>query len=343
MTSAVNSRHVLFVALTGDEEIKLYDLDSDSGTLQLVNTSNAHGPVGPLCLHPSREVMLAAHVDSTTLASFRLDASSGELSLINKIDTGIEIPAHLTTDCAGRFLLTAYYSGGGVTVHRLGADGSIGELVQRIDTGPKAHAILTAASDRFVFVPHVCPTNKTCQFLFDSDSGKLTPNDSTTVEPPDDTTGPRHICFRPGEDIAYIVNEQGNTVTAHRFDLDRGTLNMVQHLSTLPPDYTEGGHTAHIEVHPNGRWAYASNRGHDSIVGFNVDSGGFLRPFGHFPVPASPRSFNIDPDGSYLYCAGESADRMTAYRVDAETGSLHAMRDYAVGHKPFWVMAATLD
>ena len=342
MTAAENNRHVVFVALTGDEEIKLYDLNPATGALQLVKTSNAHGPVGPLCLHPSREVILAAHVESTTLASFRLEASSGELALINKIDTGIEIPAHLTTDRAGRFLLTAYYGGGGVTVHRLGADGAIGELVQRIDTGPKAHAILTAASDRFVFVPHVCPTNKTCQFLFDSQSGELTANDPATVAPPDDTTGPRHICFRPGADIAYIVNEQGNTVTAHRFDADRGTLGMVQHLSTLPPDYGEGGHTAHIEVHPNGKWAYASNRGHDSIAGFNVDGGGFLSPFGHFPVPASPRSFNIDPSGSYLYCAGESVDRMTAYRVDAATGALQAMQDYAVGRKPFWVMVATL-
>lgn len=342
MTSADNRRNVLFAALTGDEEIKLYDIDPGSGALGLVKSSNAHGPVGPLCLHPSREVILAAHVDSTTLASFRLEAGSGELALINKIDTGIEIPAHLTTDLAGRFLLTAYYGGGGLTVHRLDAGGAIGELVQRIDTGPKAHAILTAASDRFVFVPHVCPTNKTCQFLFDRESGELTPNDPATVPPPDDTTGPRHICFRPGGDIAYIVNEQGNTVTAHRFDSEQGTLSMVQHLSTLPPDYEEGGHTAHIEVHPNGVWAYASNRGHDSIVGFNVNPGGFLSPFGHFPVPASPRSFNIDPSGSYLYCAGELADSMTAYRVDSATGELHPMQDYAVGQKPFWVTVENL-
>ena len=218
MSEVKNSQTVVFVALTGDEELKLYDLDPDSGALQLRSTSNAHGPVGPLYLHPSCDVMLAAHVESTTLASFRFDADSGELALINKVDTGISTPAHLITDRAGRFLLTAYYGGGGVTVHRLDTDGAIGGLVQYIDTGEKAHCILSTEADQFVFVPHVCPTNKTCQFRFDSESGRLTPNDPAELPPPDDETGPRHICFRPQGDVAYIVNEQGNTVTAHHFD-----------------------------------------------------------------------------------------------------------------------------
>ncbi|MCZ6679252.1 MAG: beta-propeller fold lactonase family protein [Candidatus Poribacteria bacterium] len=342
MMETSNSRFVVFVSLTGDQQIKLYNLDLDSGALQLQATSDAHGPSGALCLHPSGKVMLVAHVGSTTLASFRLDVSSGELTLINKMDTGIGIPAHLITDRAGRFLLTAYYGGGGVTVHRLGDDGAIEELVQYIDTGEKAHSILSAAADRFVFVPHVCPTNKTCQFRFDSESGLLTPNAPAELPPPDDETGPRHICFRPQGDVAYIVNEQGNTVTAHHFDAENGTLASFQNISTLPSEYTDGGATAHVEVHPNGKWAYASNRGHDSIVGFNIDTGGALSPFGHFSVPASPRSFNIDATGTYLYCAGEAADIMTCYRVDSATGQLHALADYAVGKQPFWVMVTTL-
>ena len=343
MMKTNNNRYVVFVSLTGDEQIKCYDLDLNSGALQLQATSNAHGPSGALYLHPSGKVMLVAHVESTTLASFRLDVKSGELTLINRVDTGIGIPAHLITDAKGRFLLTAYYGGGGVTVHRLGDDGTIGELVQYIDTGEKAHAIHAVDEDRFVFVPHVCPTNKTCQFRFDSESGLLTPNDPAEIPPPDDETGPRHICFRPQGDVAYIVNEQGNTVTAHRYDAENGTLEIFQNISTLPSDYTEGGATAHVEVHPNGKWAYASNRGHDSIVGFNINTDGALSPFGHASVPASPRSFSIDPTGRYLYCAGEAANMMTAYRVDATTGELHAFSDYDVGKKPFWVMVTTLD
>lgn len=342
MTQSHLRRPVLFVSLTGDETIKLYDLDLQSGALHLRTTSNAYGPSGPLWRHPNGQVLYDGHVESTTLASFRLDADAGALILINKVDTGIATPAHLITDSQGRFLLTAYYTGGGVTVHALGDNGSIGELVQYLDTGEKAHAVYTTPDDRFVFVPHVCPVNKTSQFRFDKNSGLLTPNDPAELLPPTAETGPRHLCFRPQGDVAYIVNEQSNTVTAHRFDAEKGTLIIFQDSSTLPPGYTEGGNTAHVEVHPNGRWLYASNRGHDSIVGFNIANDGSLSPFGYFPVPASPRSFNIDSTGAYLYCAGEAADHLRAFRVDQTTGELHPLADYAVGRSPFWVMATVL-
>ena len=342
MGQSDQKRTVLLVSLTGDEQIKLYDLDPQLGGLSLRAVSNAHGPSGALCLHPNGKVLYDAHVLSTTLASFRLDAVSGELALINKVDTGVEVPAHLITDRDGRFLLTAYYTGGGITVHRLGADGAIGDLVQYISTGEKAHAVLTAVDDAFVFVLHVCPVNKTSQFRFDSVAGLLTANSPAEVVPPSEYTGPRHICLGLGGDVAYIVNEQSNTVTAHRFDRVRGTLTAFQDVSTLPADYTEGGNTAHVELHPNGRCLYASNRGHDSIVGFAVAGDGSLHPFDYFPVPASPRSFNIDPSGNFLYCAGEAADRMTAYRVDAADGALQPLADYQVGKSPFWVMATTI-
>lgn len=341
MTASNPGRPVVFVSLTGDEQIRCYDMNPDSGDLTLSATSDAHGPSGALCLHPTRPVMYDAHVLSTTLAALALDTATGALTLINKVDTGIGVPAHQTTDRAGRFLLTAYYGDGGVTVHRLGDDGAILDQVQYIDTGEKAHAIISVCEDRFVLVPHVCPTNKTCQFLFDSETGLLTPNDPAELAPPDDNTGPRHICFRPEGDVAYIVNEQGNTVTAHRFDDERGTLEIFQNISTLPPD-AESDATAHVEVHPNGKWAYASNRGHDTLVGFNIADDGTLSPFGHVPVPASPRSFNIAPGGMYLYGAGEAADRMTAYRIDQSNGTLHPMTDYEVGKAPFWVMACSL-
>ena len=70
-------RPVVFVSLTGDEAIKLYDLDPQSGALELRATSPAHGPSGALFLHPSRPVLYDGHVGDSTLASFHLDTASG--------------------------------------------------------------------------------------------------------------------------------------------------------------------------------------------------------------------------------------------------------------------------
>ncbi len=330
MTAAV------LVSLTGDEQIKLYDLDPQSGALTLRATSPAHGPSGALVFHPNSQILYDAHVGSSTLAAFRFDAASGAFSLINKVDTGITIPAHQTTDAAGRFLLTAYYGSGGITVHRLEEDGAIGEQLQYVDTGEKAHAILRT-DENFVFVPHVCPNNRTAQFSFDPDTGQLAANEPDFLPPPTGEPGPRHICFRPANDIAYIVNEQGNTVTVHRYDKERGTLEIIQDITTLPADHADGA-TAHVEVHPNGKWCYASNRGHDSVVGYDIAEDGILTPFGHYPIPASPRSFNIDPSGTFLYGAGEAAGVMRSYRIDQNSGALEPLEDYEVGQQPFWVM-----
>ena len=331
---------VVLVSLTGDEQIKLYDVDPQTGALALRAASPAHGPSGALVFNPNGQILYDAHVESSTLAAFRFDAASGLFALINKVDTGIAIPAHQTTDAAGRFLLTAYYGGGGVTVHRIEKDGAIGEQLQYVDTGEKAHAILRT-DENFVFVPHVCPNNRTAQFRFDPDTGGLAANEPNFLAPSDGEPGPRHICFRPAGDVAYIVNEQGNTVTAHRYDSESGTLDIFQDITTLPPGHPDGA-TAHVEVHPSGKWCYASNRGHDSIIGYNIAEDGSLSPFGHYPIPASPRSFSIDRSGAFLYGAGETAGVLRSYRIDQGSGALEPLEDYEVGRQPFWVMVREL-
>jgi 6-phosphogluconolactonase len=334
------SRTFVFVALTGDQAIRTYVMDPGSGVLDQVATSPAHGPIGALHLHRETGVVYGCQVLSTALSSYRLDTATGALSHINTVDTGLATPALAVTDAAGRFLISSYYTGGGVTVHRIRDDGGIGAEVQRVDTGEKAHAVLIDATNRFVFIPHVCPTNRTAQFRFDAATGRLTPNEPPFVVPAVEYTGPRHMCFGPRGDVVYTVNEQGNTVTVHRYDGRRGTLDPVQEVPTLPAGYADKSYTAHIEVHPNGRFAYASNRGPgDTLAGFRIAGDGTLSPLGRFPVPSSPRSFNIDPSGRFCYCAGEAAGRMVAFRVDQESGSLAPIREYDVGQSPFWVMA----
>ena len=332
------SRYFVFVALTGDRQIQAYAMDPATGALELSTVSEAHGPIGSLHLHRPTSMVYGAHVQSTELSSYRLDTATGALGHVNTIDTGLATPALAITDGGGRHLIASYYTGGGVTVHRIAEDGSIGEQVEYVDTGPKAHAVLIDR-DRFVFIPHVCPNNKTSQFRYDAASGRLTPNEPFEVVPAEEHTGPRHMCFSPVAGIVYTVNEQGNTITVHRYDGESGTLEPVQEVSTLPEGYSEVSHTAHVEVHPNGRWAYASNRGPgDSIAGFEIAADGGLSPFGHFPVPSSPRSFNIDPTGRFCYCAGETAGRMRSFRVDPSTGGLTQFDEREVGEAPFWVM-----
>ena len=287
---AATKQSVVFVSLTGDEEIKLYDIDSQTGALSLRTTSDAHGPSGALFLHPTLDVLYDAHVESTTLASFQLDKSTGQLTRINQVDTGIGIPAHLVTDRTGRFLLTAYYGGGGITVHRLGADGSIDEQLQHIDTGPKAHAVYITPDNRFVFVPHVCPTNKTCQYRFDAETGLLSPNEPFELAPPRQKYRPApYLLWPKWRDRLYHqrAGQYGHGASLRRRNRHAGEI-------PTPLDLAGGP--------PAGQWCYRPYRSPSQRpVGLWLQS----RPRQHraFPHPTRRRARTPRP----LFRAGQPA------------------------------------
>ena len=56
-------RYFVFVALTGDEQIKAYHMDRETGALELSTTSAAHGPIGALNLHPCGDIAETSQID----------------------------------------------------------------------------------------------------------------------------------------------------------------------------------------------------------------------------------------------------------------------------------------
>jgi len=96
--------------------------------------------------------------------------------------------------------------------------------------------------------------------------------------------------------------------------------------STLPSDVIDrtGFSGAEIAVHPNGRFVYASNRGHDSIAMFRiVDDSSALDFLGAEPTRAkTPRHFAIAPGGRFLLVGGQASNTVTVFAIDGETGRL---------------------
>jgi 6-phosphogluconolactonase len=250
-------------------------------------------------------------------------------------------PAHLATDATGRFLFAAYYVVGKVTVHAIGADSRLSDKpVQSIPTADKAHAIVPDPSNRFVFVPHT-GANAIFQFTFDATTGRLTANNPAKVETPKNT-GPRHLTFHPSKPIVYVANEQGGSVTAYDLDTKAGTLSPRQTLSTLPKEFHGTNACAEIKVHPSGHFLYVSNRGHDSIAGFTLDDDGKMTAIGQTPTEKTPRSFDIDSSGQFLYAAGKSSGKLATSQIDAKAGSLKLVKTMDVGKTPWWVLAVEM-
>ena len=333
----------MYLSITGEGKIALYEMDPGTGGLAFREDVAAGAGVMPLVVDAARQRLYAGLRGEPSVQTYRLDRTTGGISLLGSTPFDWDT-TYMALDNTGRFLISASYGHAVAGVHAIGADGMVqAPPVDRRETARCAHYIQTDASNRFAFVPHVAESNMICQFRFDEGTGKLTPNDPPRVAQPPDT-GPRHYCHHPALDVLYVDNEQGSSMTAYRFDPDRGTLEALQTVSTLPSDFTGENTCSQIHIHPSGRWVYASNRGHDSIAGFAADPvTGLLDPIGQAPTEETPRAFNLDPRGRYLYAAGQGSGRLAAYRVDQDTGALAPLDAYDVGPSPSWVMILDMD
>ncbi|MCX7887879.1 MAG: beta-propeller fold lactonase family protein, partial [Verrucomicrobiae bacterium] len=291
-----------------------------------------------LAIHPNRRLLYAvgelADKKGGAVCAFAIEPS-GKLTLLNQQSSVGAGPCHVNVDKTGKNVLVANYAGGSVAVLPIQSDGCLREascFIQHVGSsvnpkrqqGPHAHSIFLDAANRFAFAPDL-GLDKIMIYRFDADKGVLTPNDPAfaTVAP---GSGPRHFAFHPNGRFAYVINELSCTITAFRYDTKRGTLTEIQTVSTLPqgetvqPNYS----TAEVVVHPNGKFLYGSNRGHDTIAVFAIDRrSGKLTPIQHAPVLGQiPRNFNLDPTGRWLLAAHQNSDSVVVFRVDTDTGKL---------------------
>lgn len=133
--------------------------------------------------------------------------------------------------------------------------------------------------------------------------------------------GPRHLAFHPTENLVYVINELNSTVTS--FVYDHGRMERAQTVSTLPHAFRGESFCADIHVSADGRFVYGSNRGHNSIVVFETEPGGGLRPIQHVSAGGSwPRNFAIAPSGTLLLVANQRSNNVVVLATDPDSGRL---------------------
>jgi len=346
---------VLYVALQDDDKIVTFGIDASSGKLQPRAETPAAGAPSIFGLRPDQRVLYVGYRGTPGIESCRIDASSGALRSLGRVATE-HWPTYLRADRTGKYLLSVSYQGGYASVHPLGSDGAVsGPAIDRQNTAPGAHAILTDPSNRFAFVPHIARQmdnvleppknipgpNFIAQFRFDATTGRLHPNG--TLEPPG-PIGPRHYRFHPSLDIVYFSDEQGCSVTAYRLDRSSGTLSFVETTPSLPAGVTVRNTCSQLYLTPSARFLYVGNRGHNSIAGFAVDQAtGRLTPAGHAATESVPTAFGLDSTGTFLFSAGTATGRLASYRIDDKTGALTPLDVYTVGKRPAAVLAVPLS
>jgi 6-phosphogluconolactonase len=199
------------------------------------------------------------------------------------------------------------------------------------------------SSNRFAFVPNL-GSNIVSQLVFDETRGTLSENTPCAVETPPGSE-PRHFVFHPTRAFAYLAEEAGSTLDAFAFDATKGTLSPLGSVPTLPPGANRTGNTgSDVHVSPSGKFLYASNRGHDSIVIAAIGEDGSLSVVGHESTRGrTPRNFGLDPTGTFLLVANQESGTIAVFRVDPSRGTLRHLSTTDVGAAPYWVGAVTFS
>ena len=331
--------------------IYLFQMDPSTGALSPRELFADGSNPSWLAFDPSRTHLYAANetatfqgINSGSVSAFSIDRSSGHLALLNTVSSQGAGPAHLSVHPSGQYVLVANYGGGNVAVLPIRPNGELGSATDvKEDVGtvgpphatsappgsfaisghdrPHAHMIQADPTGRFVLASDL-GLDQILIWKFDIQKGRLTANNPASVLlPPGD--GPRHFAFHANGQWLYSLQEEASTLVLFDFDAASGRLTAKQTISTLPKGFTGTSFTSEVKVSPGGRFVYAANRLHDSIVIFSIGKAGSLTRAGEvWTRGAYPRSFNIDPTGNFLYACNQRSDVITTFRINRVTGNL---------------------
>ncbi len=325
------------------EGIYVFRFNSETGELSKLHTVKDVVEPSFLTIDKSRKYLYAVNETvefegkkSGAVSAFAIDQKTGDLKFLNKQPSLGGAPCHISVSDNEKFVLTANYVGGNVSVFPIETGGKLGasiDLEQHNGIGPNkdrqeaahAHSIILDLDNRFAFAADL-GVDKVFIYEFDNKNGKLKPNQVQPFYQTKPGAGPRHFTFHQSGKFAFLINELDSTISSLAFDEKRGTLSEVQTVSTLPEKFKGSSSCADIHISPNGKFLYGSNRGHDSIVVYKIDEKtGKLEYVEHTSTGGkTPRNFTISPNGKFLLAANQNSDLIVVFRIDETSGKLSA-------------------
>ena len=133
--------------------------------------------------------------------------------------------------------------------------------------------------------------------------------------------------FHPNGRWIYVLNELNLTVTVFEYDSNAGVMTPKQTVESVPAAdlvREKAKSASEIRVHPNGKFVYSANRGHDTISVYAVDPANGKLSLLQIENPrcATPRNFNLTPDAKWLLAAGQLSNSLGLFSVDSDSGRL---------------------
>lgn len=330
----------------GEGGIVAYRQDAETGAL---TESYRHIVDGAsfLALGPEAEYLYSVNrIAGGVVIAHEIDQTDGGLREINRTSSEGAGPAYISVDAAGEYAFVANYAGGTVAMYPIRDDGGIGPAVDVVahegssvnpdrQSAPHPHSIGPGPNDQYVYAPDL-GTDEVWIYEINRDDDALRPLPQDATVSVHDGAGPRHFAFHEELDVAYVINELDSTMTTFRYEAESGRLSTLDRCSTLPPEVDVESYCADVHVHPSGDWVYGSNRGHDSIVVFEVDDvDGTLTAIDYTDTGGHwPRNFAIDPSGRFLYVENRRTDNIVSFKIDQDDGTLARLEGELTAPEP---------
>jgi 6-phosphogluconolactonase len=339
MSVQAASVSVYFGTYTGGESKGIYHatFDTQAGTFGPLTLVGETENPSFLALHPNMtvlysvsEVRAGGERKGAAIVAWKIDSSTGQLTEFGRTASGSDGPCHVTVHPNGKFAAIANYAGGSVTLVALDVEGKpvgtdtvkhhgqSGVLPTRQEAA-HAHCVRFTPNGQLLMVTDL-GLDRILAYQFESGKLQERPQSSVASAP---GAGPRHMRFTPDGSWLAVINELNNTVASYRVDAAQNSLSPSDAVTTLPEGYSQSNSTAEICIHPNGRWVYGSNRGHDSIAVFELNGEtGKLKPVEITAAEVkTPRNFNLIGT-DWLVAVGQDSSTAQVFKIDLATGRL---------------------
>lgn len=260
------------------------------------------------------------------VASFRI-LKDGSLLLMNKASVNGLRPCYLATDKANRYLVTAGYHDGKLTVLRLEEDGSIGGVTDEVfmkGLGSVAGRNYRCHVNCALFTPDEqyllavdLGMDQVKIYEFDADTGKIKLHDILRCEL---ESGPKHMIFSEDGNYAYLTHEDKNYVTQYSYEPKHAVFQKLQTISTLPPKFDGINNAITLKLSADGSHLFVTNSGHNSVAIFKLDpETKAMTQVCVLPTSGDyPRDMLVVPGRDSFVCVNQESNSLTCFDVNYE-------------------------
>ncbi|UXP33688.1 lactonase family protein [Reichenbachiella agarivorans] len=323
---------ILVGTYTGEGSDGIYSVQFDPTTGVLSDKKLLVETANPSFIARSKNHEIVFSVNETQeggVSSFAWDETKELLKLVSRRDSQGDYPCYLSLNPEESFVSIANYGTGNVITYPIDQAGVIstkGMIKQHEDTGPNperqegphAHFSMFSNDGKNIYTVDLGIDQVIKYPVHGSEIGAGVI--ALSLESGD---GPRHLAFHPTLPIVYVITELTNMIVTASID-SAGIFQANHRISTLPKDFEGESYCADIHVSEDGRYLYASNRGHNSIAIFSIAEDGSLDMIATEPAYGDwPRNFALTPDNNYLLVANQRSNNITVFQRDSATGMLY--------------------